>query len=235
VRTASGADPQTRPALPSDCVLYNLEDPNEAALSRIPEGAVRVLDVGCGSGANGRWLAEHGFESFGLTHSIEEASLARRSYRGVVVSDAEKFFPCPAGRSFDAILFIDTLEHFRDPWSVLENCRSNLGESGAIVAFIPNIGHLAARLALLAGSFRYTRTGLMDRTHLRFFDRKSVRELFTTSGYRIEASEDVWTRTPPFPRAVRAIQRALLALWPSAFARHFLIVARPQGSVPAAR
>jgi SAM-dependent methyltransferase len=228
-------DPETRPALPSDCVLYNLEDANATALSRIPQGAVRVLDVGCGSGANGRWLVEHGFESFGLTHSIEEASLARRSYRGVVVSDAEKFFPCPAGRSFDAILFIDALEHFRDPWSVLANCRSSLGGSGAVVAFIPNIGHLKARLSLLAGSFRYTRMGLMDRTHLRFFDRQSVRELFTASGYRIETSEDVWTRTPPFPPMMRAVQRALLAVWPSAFARHFLIVARPRRAVPAER
>lgn len=235
MKAASRADREARTVLPSDRVLYNVEDPNETALSRIPRGAVRVLDVGCGGGANGRWLAERGFESFGLTHSIEEASLAKRSYRGVVVSDAEKFFPCAAGRLFDAILFIDALEHFRDPWSVLAGCRSNLGERGAVVAFIPNIGHLKARLALLTGSFRYTPTGLMDRTHLRFFDRKSVRELFTASGYRIEASEDVWTRTPPFPRAMRAIARALLALWPSAFARHFLIVARPNGAVPAGR
>ncbi len=204
------------------------------ALLRIPKGTVRLLDVGCGGGANGRWLAEHGFESFGLTHSLEEASTARHVYRGVVVSDAERFFPCGAERAFDAILFIDALEHFRDPWSVLAKCRDNLREAGAVVAFIPNVGHLKARLALLRGSFRYTATGLMDRTHLRFFETKSVCDLFTASGYRIESREDVWTRTPSgvFPRLMRAIQRALLALWPSAFARHFLIVARPEQTGP---
>lgn len=229
MRAPRRREPETRIALPSDGVLYNLEDPNETALSGIPEGTVRVLDVGCGGGANGRWLSEHGFESFGLTHSLEEASTARRSYRGVVVADAERFFPCASGRPFDAVLFIDALEHFRDPWSVLASCRDNLGERGAVLAFIPNIGHLKARLALAAGSFRYTRTGLMDRTHLRFFDRRSVRELFTASGYRIESQEDIWTRAPAgrFPGAMRTLRRALLALWPSAFARHFLIVARP--------
>ena len=218
-----------RTVLPSDCVLYNVDEPNATALVRIPKGAVRILDVGCGGGANGRWLAEQGFESFGLTQSIEEASTARRWYRGVVVSDAEKFFPCGAGLPFDAILFIDALEHFRDPWAVLTRCRANLHEGGAVLAFVPNIGHVKARLALLRGSFRYTATGLMDRTHLRFFDGKSVRELFTASGYRIETQEEVWTRTPSrlFPGLVRGLQRALLTLWPSGFARHFLIVARP--------
>jgi len=218
-----------RIVLPSDRVLYNLEEPNATALSRIPEGAVRILDVGCGGGANGRWLAEHGFESFGVTHSLEEAAIARRAYRAIVVADAERFFPCGAGPRFDAILFIDALEHFRDPWDVLARCRSSLGDRGAVLAFIPNIGHLKARLSLLGGSFRYTATGLMDRTHLRFFDRKSVRELFTASGYRIDSQEYVWTRPPArfFPGFFRALSRVLLALWPSAFARHFLIVARP--------
>jgi SAM-dependent methyltransferase len=218
-----------RIVLPSDRVLYNLDEPNTAALSRIPEGAVRVFDVGCGAGANGRWLAEHGYECFGLTHSLEEASVARHAYRGVVAADAETFFPCAGGPRFDAILFIDALEHFRDPWDVLARCRSSLAERGAVLAFIPNIGHLKARLSLLSGSFRYTATGLMDRTHLRFFDRTSVGELFTASGYRIDSQEDVWTRTPAprFPRLFRGLQRVLLGLWPSAFARHFLIVARP--------
>jgi len=100
------------------------------------------------------------------------------------------------------------------------------------VAFIPNVAHLKARLSLLFGSFRYTQTGLMDRTHLRFFDRRTVRELFTASGYSIESREDVWTRTPSrrIPGLMRGLQRALLAAWPSAFARHFLIVARPTGA-----
>lgn len=224
--------PEERIVLPTDPVLYNLEEPNAAALSRIPKGAVRVFDVGCGAGANGRWLSDHGFQGFGLTHSIEEALLARRAYRAVVVADAESFFPLPPGRRFDAILFIDALEHFRDPWAVLGSCRGSLGDRGAVVAFIPNVAHLKARLSLLFGSFRYTRTGLMDRTHLRFFDRRTVRELFTASGYRVETRDDVWTRTPSgrFPGLMRGLQRSLLALWPSAFARHFLIVARPAGA-----
>lgn len=225
--------PNRRIVLPSDPVLYNLEEPNETALSRIPRGAARVLDVGCGGGANGRWLSGHGYESYGLTHSIEEAATARRAYRAVVVTDAESFFPVRSGRPFDAILFIDALEHFRDPWAVLASSRANLAENGAVVAFIPNIGHLKARLSLLFGSFRYTQTGLMDRTHLRFFDSKTVRELFTASGYRVESQEKIWTRIPGgFPRLMRALQWTLLSLWPSAFARHFLIVARPAGAKP---
>ena len=215
--------------VPTDLVIYNEEVPNETALSRLPAEARTVLDVGCGAGANGRWLRDRGFRAIGLTNSFEEAVLARRHYRAVAVGDAERFFPCGGAERLDAVLFLDALEHFRDPWKLLENCRANLSEKGCVVAFIPNVAHLSARVQHARGSFRYTATGLMDRTHLRFFDRNTVRELFEATGYRIQTFENIWTRTPSrfFPGLASRMRRLMLRSWPSAFARHFLIVARP--------
>jgi hypothetical protein len=54
-----------------------------------------------------------------------------------------------------------------------------------VVASIPNIAHGSVRLALLGGEFRYRDAGLLDRTHLRFFTRESVHDLFEESGYTI--------------------------------------------------
>jgi SAM-dependent methyltransferase len=224
-----------RVPLPSDPVLYNQEVANEIALLRIPPEVVRVLDVGCGAGANGRWLREHGFRAIGLTCSIEEGLLARQSYDAIVIGDAERFFPCGT-RPTNAILFIDCLEHLRDPWRVLEQCRQSLSDDGCVVAFIPNVAHLTARLALARGSFRYTTTGLMDRTHLRFFDRATVQDLFEASGYRIDSFEDIWVRPAKglLEAVVGRARSFLLGRWPALFARHFLIVARPVKKAEAA-
>lgn len=223
--------PPSRPQIPvpTDLVIYNEDVPNATALSRLPADAKTVLDVGCGAGANGRWLRDRGFQAIGLTSSLDEAVRASPHYRALAVCDAERFFPFAGGHELDAILFLDSLEHFRDPWKLLEDCRTNLSERGCVVAFIPNVAHLSARLQHARGSFRYTTTGLMDRTHLRFFDRATVRELFEATGYRIQSVENIWTRPPSrlFPGLASWMQRLLLRSWPSAFARHFLIVARP--------
>jgi hypothetical protein len=75
------------------------------------------------------------------------------------------------------------LEHLRDPASVLRRIRPFIVEGGEVVSSLPNIAHGSIRLALLAGEFRYRETGLLDKTHLRFFTRESIRDLFEQSGY----------------------------------------------------
>jgi hypothetical protein len=51
-----------------------------------------------------------------------------------------------------------------------------------VVASIPNIAHGSVRLALLAGRFDYQELGLLDSTHVRFFTRSSIEELFREAG-----------------------------------------------------
>ncbi len=60
-------------------------------LEYLPKGST-VLDVGCGSGRDMKWLKERGFEVFGFERSPELAGLARRhSGCEVVVGDFENF------------------------------------------------------------------------------------------------------------------------------------------------
>jgi hypothetical protein len=63
--------------------------------------------------------------------------------------------------------------------------RPFLADGGAVVASIPNVAHGSVRLALLDGEFRYRPTGLLDSTHLRFFTRETVDELFEGTGYAV--------------------------------------------------
>jgi O-antigen biosynthesis protein len=84
---------------------------------------------------------------------------------------------------FDAVLFADVLEHLRDPAAVLRRVRPFVADGGVIVASIPNVAHVSVRLALMRGEFRYREVGLLDDTHLRFFTRDSIVDLFESTGF----------------------------------------------------
>lgn len=150
----------------------------------VPEGG-RVLEFGCATGYMSRVLRERrGCTVVGVELVPEAAEQAERWCERVIVGDAEILdYETLLGEDrFDAITFADVLEHLRDPGELLRRVRPFLDEDGAVIASIPNIAHGNVRLALLAGEFRYRQTGLLDDTHLRFFTRDGVRELFEQAG-----------------------------------------------------
>jgi hypothetical protein len=99
----------------------------------------------------------------------------------------------PATEPFDCIVFNDVLEHMIDPWSVLATTRSLLSARGVVVASIPNIRHVSVLLPLLVrGRWSYMEWGVLDRTHLRFFTRRSMISMFEGAGYRVTHIEPHW-------------------------------------------
>ena len=128
---------------------------------------------------------------------------------------------------YDVVLFGDTLEHLPDPGAVLARLRSRLKPGGALVVSLPNVANWAIRLSLLAGRFRYTDRGILDRTHLRFFTRRTLIELLEGAGFRVVAVE----ASVPLP-GIRAEWLCRLAHrvgnWrPSLFAYTFVATAVP--------
>jgi 2-polyprenyl-3-methyl-5-hydroxy-6-metoxy-1,4-benzoquinol methylase len=75
---------------------------------------------------------------------------------------------------FDVVLAGDVLEHCQQPELVLLQLHDLIKPGGYVVISLPNIAHGDVRLALLTGKFEYRPTGLLDRTHLRFFTRDSI-------------------------------------------------------------
>jgi hypothetical protein len=59
-------------------------------------------------------------------------------------------------------------------------------ENGVVVACIPNAQHWSLQAKLSIGDFRYEASGLLDKTHLRWFTRQTMIELFEQAGFRIE-------------------------------------------------
>ena len=131
----------------------------------------RVLDVGCASGYLADALIARGCVVSGFEMDREAAEIARPKLERLVVGDLETLplAEAFAGSRFDRIVFGDVLEHLTDPAAVLRSAVDVLEDDGEIVISVPNVTHGSLRLALLAGRWRYTETGLLDSTHIRFF------------------------------------------------------------------
>jgi SAM-dependent methyltransferase len=162
---------------------------NADLLALIPMSVRRIVEVGCSSGALARECKKlnPGCRYVGVEISPDYAELARRYCDEVQVLDVEDADEATlAGFDADCWVFGDVLEHLRDPWSVLRRLRFIIPAHGCVVACIPNAQHWSVQARLSCGLFRYEDIGLLDRTHLRWFTRITILEMFEQSGFGIE-------------------------------------------------
>ena len=111
----------------------------------------------------------------------------------------------------DCWVFGDCLEHLRDPWRLLASIRERIDADGCLLACIPNAQHWSVQMRLATGLFRYEDSGLLDRTHLRWFTRVTMIEMFTQAGWRVQtglARRLPQAAPPALIDGVRAIARA---------------------------
>jgi 2-polyprenyl-3-methyl-5-hydroxy-6-metoxy-1,4-benzoquinol methylase len=144
---------------------------------------LRILEVGTAAGYLGQILREGGHTLVGVELDREAAEQARPSYEQMCVGNLETI-EFPWRKEFDWIVFADVLEHLRNPVEVLTRSIPCLKPSGKILISVPNVANLVVRLGLLMGRFNYADRGILDRTHLRFFTRRSLEEMLHRSGLR---------------------------------------------------
>lgn len=144
-----------------------------------------LLDIGCGRGQLAGAARQFGFRVTGIEcHPAVLKAAADRvdELLAVDLADYQTVTAALADRNFDVILFACVLEHTPDPLSVLRFYRRFLKPNGRIVVSLPNIACWDRRLALLFGRFDYANSGIMDRTHLRFFTFRTARALLQEAG-----------------------------------------------------
>jgi 2-polyprenyl-3-methyl-5-hydroxy-6-metoxy-1,4-benzoquinol methylase len=194
----------------------------------------RILDVGCAAGELGRALKRSGAaEVVGIEQNQEAASLAREKLDRVLIEDAQSSQLAIPESSFDYILFADVLEHTRDPWTMLATFRRYLKPDGRVVASIPNLRFYAVIVRLIFNRWRYADSGILDRTHLRFFTWPNIRQMFEQAGYQIERTEHKYRLFEDQSRIGRAGAlasrlwcRFVAPLAPHFFAFQYLVVAK---------
>ena len=160
---------------------------------RLPEGAVRILDVGCGAGATlaaarsrrPRWTV------VGIEADPALAARARSRCDRVIEGDLRRALPELArlGERFDAVVFADVLEHLEDPIAALAAARAVAAEGGRVLVSVPNVGHLSVVRDLAAGRFDPIPAGLTDARHLRWFTRAFLADALEEAGWKVVAIE----------------------------------------------
>jgi len=147
-------------------------------------GQKSVLDVGCATGFLAQALVERGCLVSGIDYDADAVEQARQYLDQLVVGDLNELDLTEAfgGRTFEVIILGDVLEHLIDPAKVLGGLVGLLAPGGSVVISIPNVAHGSVRLALLQGSWDYRELGLMDRTHIRFFTRRTLLAMLGGAG-----------------------------------------------------
>lgn len=147
----------------------------------IDDGPHNILEIGCGKGRTGYELKTRGKAAkvIGI-ELVESVACEARSYLDeVYCGDLESMTLPFADSEFDYILAADVLEHLRDPWLMVTRLRRYLKSDGFMVASIPNVQYYRVIKDLMfKGEWRYTDGGLLDISHLRFFTKKSIVQLF---------------------------------------------------------
>lgn len=164
---------------------YFKADRHEVA-SLLPAAYSKVLEVGCASGGFSQHLALP-CESWGIEPNPVAASAAKERIGRVLVGTYDEVASQLPDRHFDLVICNDVIEHMADHDAFLEAIKRKMARGGVIVGSIPNIRHITALAKLLiAKDWPYSESGILDRTHLRFFTAKSLRRTFDLHHYQTE-------------------------------------------------
>lgn len=212
-----------------------------------------VLDAGCGFATTAQRIHALGNRVWGIESNADAAAVARERIDHVVVTDLHDTAALGAQR-FDVIIFADVLEHLPWPIGVLKRYVSLLKPGGTVIVSLPNVGMWSVRLGLMVGRFQYDDSGVLDRTHLRFFTRRTALEMLREAGLEPirrtynpglvrpfvplakkmigggGGASSILESTPYklYLKTVYPIESAIARLWPGMLAFQMIFEARPR-------
>jgi len=140
----------------------------------VPGNYSSVLEIGCGQGEFKQSL-KPGVEYWGIEPNKQSAKKASQALSNVLVGDFNSCEKGIHGKQFDLIICNDVIEHMDDYERFLVDIKKYLSPNGYLVASIPNVRYLDNLLHLLfQKDWHYREAGILDKTHLRFFTKKSL-------------------------------------------------------------
>lgn len=197
----------------------------------LPPG-MRLLDLGSAGGHLGRAVRSRCSYLAGVEPDPTLPASAREGY-----DDWREIDALNAGewdRPFDVVVCADVLEHLTSPEAMLARIHQWLHLDGILLVSLPNIANISIRAALLAGRFRYTDRGILDRSHFSFYTRSSARELLERSDFRVtsvqptampyELAVPIASRAP-LVGPIRLFAQATARAWPTLFGYQFVFEA----------
>jgi len=150
-------------------------------------GPLRLLDVGAGEGHVTQAIRESRTEPVEAV-AVEPTAVAGGPLEAVADRWTTSLESLPE-QDFDLALVLDVIEHVAEPTAFLAQVASRLRPGGTALISVPNVAHWSVRAALAAGRFDYADRGILDRTHLRFFTARTLRETIRGAGLEVDRTD----------------------------------------------
>lgn len=190
---------------------------------------LEILDIGCATGENGRFLLEKGYARsvIGVELDFEMAQEAKNKIQEVFSEsiENEKLLLELQKHQFDFILIGDVLEHLIDPWRVLRELSKALKQSGKIIISTPNVQHIDVFInVFINGTWPLNERGLFDKTHLRWFTKYDLKKLIEQATLKIEIIEHKFRFRDPIGSKFPFWSKPFKKLFPNLFTHQYIIV-----------
>lgn len=145
------------------------------------KGLGKILDVGTGLGSFLKYAQVRGWEIYGIEPSRESSLKAielvgKKIFNGTLNEYKE-------GGDFDAITFINVLDHLAEPWQEIEYARNQIKPQGLIYLRFPN-GSVHTSILRIASRFKAA--NLISRYlvfHEYCFTKKYIKRLLNDFGF----------------------------------------------------
>ncbi len=166
-----------------DCYESRRDD----LLVHVPSSARSVLDIGCANGLFGEMLKKRQTCSVtGVDFDTELLDTAKGRLDKVINGDIEEIVGKGILGKYDCIICGDVLEHLKNPWKLVKGLKTHLKKGGLFIASTPNVANWAVIHEIIKGRWDYVPFSILSGTHIRFFTRQTLIELFEDSGYKVK-------------------------------------------------
>lgn len=157
----------------------------------LPPAVSRSLEFGCSQGLFSKRIKEkYGAECWGVDLDTASIAMAATHLDQALCGDATAVLTTLPRAYFDLLVCNDFLEHLPDPGAFLREAAAVMTPGATLVASVPNVRSWSNILELLVyKEWKYKDSGILDRTHLRFFTLKSFRRFLEENGLHIEILE----------------------------------------------
>lgn len=223
---------------PADSVRYvdkfAFSSTHTKAFDLVETGSI-VLDMGCADGHLSKRLSLiKGCEVY-CSDLEPEKHVEGCSYNSCNLNDE---LPDVPWERLDYVVLLDVIEHLTEPERFLARLRERLSTNRKVRVILSsgNVCFFVTRLMMLFGEFNYGKRGILDMTHTRLFNGKTLNRLVRYGSYNVL---DRSTIPAPYPLAIglNAVSRLLLAgnallarILPGLFAYQVMLVAQPKPS-----
>jgi 2-polyprenyl-3-methyl-5-hydroxy-6-metoxy-1,4-benzoquinol methylase len=146
----------------------------------------KILEIGAGSGNTLLYMKKNGLASEVMGVELMHISASTQEHELIdkfQIANIELEEINAPTQYFDVIICADVLEHLVDPWAVIKKISNHLKKEGLLIVSMPNLREWKTiSKVVFRGDFSYNpEGGIMDKTHLRFFCKKNIIDLLTSS------------------------------------------------------